>query len=416
MRARLVLLFNRLWRRPGVRISAFGAAALVVAILAPLLDRSIPATLVDRFSRDAVLPILNILASSMLAVTTFSLGIMVSAFRSAAGQATPRAYRILMQDMTTLNVMSVFVGAFLFSLAAIVLFRAGFYGESAAVIVFAMTMVCIFLIIVAILRWIAHLSQLGSLDHTLSLVEDFAVPPLERLAKTPNLGARAAQDAPRVPDDAQPVLSKKSGYVQYVSLGELNTAMEKEDGTIWVTTPPGSWVLEGTPLGYVSGVEDPDAMATHFTLGSGRTVEQDARFGIVILSEIASRALSPGVNDPGTAIDVIHRIERILWDLGQRMTAEDRDTETRYEHVIIGTVTAGDLLQDGLAALMQDGGNRFDVMAQVLKATNRLSGSDWPELAKAAEMSRDTALGIIDRRIDDPDAVDSLRRKAKQTA
>ena len=416
MRARLALLFNRVWRRPGVRISAFGAAALVVAVIAPLLDRSIPEPWIDRFSRDAVLPILNILASSMLAVTTFSLGIMVSAFRSAAGQATPRAYRILMQDMTTLNVMSVFVGAFLFSLAAIVLFRLNFYGDSAAVIVFAMTLVCIFMIIVAILRWIAHLSQLGSLDHTLGLVEDFATPPLKRLAKTPNLGARAAQNAPRVPEDAAPVMSKKSGYIQYIGLGELNPALEKEDATLWITTPPGSWVLKGTPMGYVTGASEPEALATHFTLGSGRTVEQDARFGIVILSEIASRALSPGVNDPGTAIDVVHRIERILWDLGRAMSSGESDTETRYDRVIIGSVSPSDLLQDGFSALMQDGGSRFDVMAQVLKATNRLSKSNWTDLADAAQKSRDTALGIIDRRIDDPDAVEALRTKAKQTA
>lgn len=141
MRERIWLWLTRLWRRPGIRISAFGSAALLVSLIAPLVDRSLPEWLVDRFSRDAVLPILNILASSMLAVTTFSLGIMVQAFRSAAGQATPRVYRLLMQDMTTLNVMSVFVGAFLFSLASIVMFRAGFYGESAAVIVFGLTMV-----------------------------------------------------------------------------------------------------------------------------------------------------------------------------------------------------------------------------------------------------------------------------------
>ncbi|MCK0150732.1 DUF2254 domain-containing protein [Marivita sp. S6314] len=414
MRARLWLLINRLWRQPGIRISAFGAAALVIALIAPLLDRSLPESLVERFSRDAVLPILNILASSMLAVTTFSLGIMVSAFRSAAGQATPRVYRILMQDMTTQNVMSVFVGAFLFSLGAIVMFRAHYYGDSAAVIVFAMTLICIFLIIVAILRWIAHLSQLGSLDHTLALVEKTATPPLVSLAKRPNLGARPASNAPRLPDGALPLLSPKSGFVQFISLSELNEKLEDADANLWVTTPPGSWVLKGMPLAYVDRSDDPEALIDNFTLGDERTFEQDARFGIVILSEVASRALSPGVNDPGTAIDVIHRIERILWDLGQRMTDEDRETEVRYPRVIIGSVSAKNLIQDGYSALMQDGGNRFDVMAQMLKATNRLSRSDWSELAQAAEAARDSALGIIDRRIDDPDAVKTLREKAKQ--
>ncbi len=415
MRERLWLWLSRLWRRPGIRISAFGGAALLVALIAPLLDQTLPSSLAERFSRDAVLPILNILASSMLAVTTFSLGIMVQAFRSAAGQATPRVYRLLMQDMTTLNVMSAFVGAFLFSLASIVMFRAGFYGDSAAVIVFAMTMVCILLIVVAILRWIAHLSQLGSLHHTLTLVERSATQPLERLAKTPNLGARPASDAPRAPDDAKALRSLESGYVQFISLAELNEQLKKQGATLWVYTPPGSWVLKGTPLAYVEGECDLSALLENFTLGDERTVEQDARFGLVILSEVASRALSPGVNDPGTAIDVIHRIERILWSMGQGMSDPKRDTKPQFERVIIGTVSATNLLHDGFASLMQDGGDRFDVMAQMLKAANRLSKSDWPDLANAAKETRTATLGIIDRRIDDPDAVKALHQKAKET-
>lgn len=415
MRERIWLWLTRLWRRPGIRISAFGSAALLVSLIAPLVDRSLPEWLVDRFSRDAVLPILNILASSMLAVTTFSLGIMVQAFRSAAGQATPRVYRLLMQDMTTLNVMSVFVGAFLFSLASIVMFRAGFYGESAAVIVFGLTMVCILMIVVAILRWIAHLSQLGSLHHTLNLVEQAAKAPLERLAQKSNLGARPAENAPKTPKGATPLLAPRSGYVQFLSLVELNNQLKEKDATLWVFAPPGSWVLKDTPLAYFEGDCDPGKLIENFTLGDERTVEQDARFGLVILSEVASRALSPGVNDPGTAIDVIHRIERILWTLGKGMADKDRDTTIEFEQVIIGTVSAEDLLNDGYASLMQDGGNRFDVMAQMLKAANRLSKSDWSDLASAAEKTRDTALGIIDRKIEDPDAVKSLQERAKRT-
>lgn len=412
MREKLWLLLRRLWRRPGFRISAFGSAALLVAVIAPFLDSSLPHDLTERFSRDAVLPILNILASSMLAVTTFSLGIMVQAFRSAAGQATPRAYRILMQDMTTLNVLSVFVGAFLYALGTIVMFRAGFYGPSAAVLVFAFTMVCIFLIIVAILRWIAHLSQLGSLDHTLELVEKAATRPLRQLSETPNLGARPSHGAPRIADRAVPLRAPRSGYVQFISLSEMNERLEKTESTLWITAPPGSWILEGTPLGFVEGACEPDELIDNFTLGFERTVEQDARFGMIILSEVASRALSPGVNDPGTAIDVIHRIERILWKLGQGMAERDPDAEPEFKRIIIGTVTASDLLQDGLAALMQDGGNRFDVMAQVVKSTRRLGLSSWTELADAAARTRETALEIAARKIDDPDAVERLRQKA----
>ena len=413
MRERIWLWLTRLWHKPGVRISIFGIVALAIAALAPFFDRSIPADLQERLPPEAVLPILNILASSMLAVTTFSLGIMVQAFRAAAGQATPRAYRILMQDMTTQNVLSVFVGAFLFSLSSIVMFRAGLYGDGASVVVFGMTLVCIGLIIIAILRWIAHLSLLGSMDHTLMKVETAATPPLHRMADAPNLGARPAEDAPKAPDDAATVYARRSGFVQHISMAALDETLEEAGATLWVLAPPGRWVLEGMPLARVSGDIDLGVLADQFTVGEDRSHEQDARFGLVILSEIASRALSPGVNDPGTAIDVIHRLERVLWDLGLRMTDPDRDTEPRYTNIIAGKVSARDLLQDGFAALMEDGGGRFDVMSQVLKATSRLSRSDWHELAEAARATQDRALTIIDRRIDDPETEDRLKGKAE---
>ena len=65
----------------------------------------------------------------------------------------------------------------------------------------------------------------------------------------------------------------------------------------------------------MSGPEDEDvhkAVAEAFTIGAERTFDQDPRFGLCVLAEIASRALSPAVNDPGTAIDVIGRAVRLL--------------------------------------------------------------------------------------------------------
>ena len=415
MRERIWLWIKRLWRRPGVRISGFGIAAFLVAIVAPFADRSLPPELVDRFSRDAVLPILNILASSMLAVTTFSLGIMVQAFQTAAGKTTPRVYRLLMQDMTTLNALSVFVGTFLFSLASIVMFRAGVYRDSAAVIVFALTVMCILLIVVAILRWIAHLSQLGSLHHTLTVVEDTARAPLEWAARAPNLGARNASEWPEAPQDATPLFAPVSGYVQYLSLAELNDMLKEAGSTLWIDAPPGRWVLKGTPLAYVSGECDIEALMDNFTIGDERTMEQDARFGLVVLSEVASRALSPGINDPGTAIDVIHRVERLLWRMGQLVASRQEAPEVEFDRIILGSIAAGDLVQDGFTSLMHDGGGRFDVMAQVLKSANRLSKSDWPELARAADEMREAALGIAERQIDDPEMIEKLHNRAEKS-
>lgn len=73
-------------------------------------------------------------------------------------------------------------------------------------------------------------------------------------------------------------------------------------GAFCTPNRPVAWVIrEGS--GSMSD-EDAEAIAATFVIGDSRAFDQDPRFGLVALSEIASRALSPAVNDPGTAIDV----------------------------------------------------------------------------------------------------------------
>ena len=80
-----------------------------------------------------------------------------------------------------------------------------------------------------------------------------------------------------------------------------------------------------------------------FTLGETRTFEQDVRFGVIVLAEIAQRALSPAVNDPGTAIFVLDRITRLIAGPdGQR--SEDPPA---CPHVMMAPITGRDLVRDG---------------------------------------------------------------------
>ena len=129
-----VLRILRFGRRLWVRVALMAALAVVAAAAAPLLARMLPEELSQRFTPEAVLPILNILATGMLAVSTFSLNVMVSAHRAAAAQATPRAHRILLADTTTQTVLATFIGAFVYALAAIILFQSNMIAPGTSVV------------------------------------------------------------------------------------------------------------------------------------------------------------------------------------------------------------------------------------------------------------------------------------------
>lgn len=80
--------------------------AIITALLSILFRSMIPESVSVKVGAEAVDNILNILASSMLAVTTFSLSIMVTAYGSATTNVTPRATRLVVEDVTTQNVLA----------------------------------------------------------------------------------------------------------------------------------------------------------------------------------------------------------------------------------------------------------------------------------------------------------------------
>ncbi|MEO1424081.1 MAG: DUF2254 family protein, partial [Pseudomonadota bacterium] len=162
-----VLKVRRFLRRIGVRVAGFAVLAVMVALLAPLIQSMVGEDLSSRVDQGAVMPVLTILASSMLAVSTFSINVMVSAYRAAADAATPRVHRLLLEDTTTQTVLSTFMGAFIYALFSILLVQAGLMPEDSALPILVVTAFVVLLVIMAMLSWIDHLSVLGSVDHSL---------------------------------------------------------------------------------------------------------------------------------------------------------------------------------------------------------------------------------------------------------
>ena len=382
MTPRWLLLLYRISKRLGVRVLLGAVLALLAVAVAPLFQSLIPDWMKDRFGADAVTPILSILATTMLTVTTFSLSVMVQAFQSAASQATPRAYRLHLHDSTAQTALAAFTGTFLFSLTALVLFNAGLYSEESGVVIFFLTIASIVAVIVAMLRWIGHLSVMGSMDHTLERVVESALPPLERAMARPSLGA--ARPERKLPSDALEVPATGAGYVQYINFEALEKKLAASEAVFRVFAHPGAHLVQGMPLGVVAGGHvPPEEIAECFTLGPERTMEQDARFGVMVMNEIAIRALSPAVNDPGTAIDVVQRLERMLMGLGC-----PEEAPPDYPHVQMAPLDPAHLLQDGFYPLIRDGAARPEVIACVLSAMDVLQRAEWPKLVAAAAATR----------------------------
>lgn len=387
-----VYRLRRLSRELWVRSALIALIALVSAVSSPFLGPLVPDGLAKALGSDPVLRILQILASSMLAVTTFSLSVMVSARQSASNQTTPRAHQLLLEDKITQNVLATFLGAFVYALASLILVSINLYQANTVVVILAFTLLVIGMVVVAIVRWIEHLTDLGSVITTTGWVEDAADNALKLHRDYPCLGARPLSDSHKeIPARAVMAKAKKIGYIQHIDIRSLDNMAAKANGQVFILSAPGSFVAETEPLAFFTGAIDPDDVAGAFTVDRIRNFDQDARFGVIVLSEIAQRALSPGINDPGTAIDIIGRLVRLLSRFNGEQVAEPRD-DVAFKHVWITPLTAGALLRDAFAPIARAGANQIEVQVRLQKALTMLSNSPDPEMAAAAPVEAARAL------------------------
>ncbi|MGE4481337.1 DUF2254 domain-containing protein [Acidocella sp.] len=362
-------LSRRLWVRATLIAILGVAAALLAAIVQPL----IPASLPGRIGANSVGRILDIIASSMLAVTTFSLNVMTSAYGAASSSVTPRATKLLMEDSTTQTVLSTFIGSFLFSIVGLVMLQTGAYGEQGRVVLFIVTIGVIGLIVVSLLRWIEHLTRLGRVGETTMAVEDATRQALAARLRDPYLGANKLNDPRRdIPPGAIAVTCEIIGYIQHIDMGALSSLAEENAVSLYLTVNPGAFAYPYTVLAWVlpdtADSEIPvAALRKAFSLDSVRNFDQDPRFGLVVLSEIASRALSPAVNDPGTAIDVVSRMTRLL-ALWATEGSEQNQEEIRYPRLHMPALKTMDMLEDGFMPIARYGAGMVEVQVKLQKA------------------------------------------------
>ena len=390
----LRLLARQVW----VRVASFALLAMLTVGLARVLSPYLPDDLGFKIGADAVDQLLNVLTASMLAVTTFSLSIAVSAFADASGSATPRAAVLLQQDRTTQNVLATFLGAFVFGLVGLIVLNAEVYSASGRVVVFSVTVLVIGLVVIALIRWIDHLMTFGRIGNTLDRVEAAAMESLEARLNDPYLGGVKREAGTHV--QGFPVLSRATGYVQHIDMKNLQSCAEAIGARVHLLCLPGTFVTVGEKILVVETAsvtkEQGVKLCDCVTLGKQRTFDGDPRFGMIVLAEIASRALSPGVNDPGTAIDILGRFVRIL----SRWT--DRSPpDLRFSDVTVPQITAAEVIEDAFRPVARDGIALVEVQIRLHKALRSIRNisaevfSDATNALSQEALERAEAAGLL---------------------
>ena len=395
------------------RTTIFSVLAVAVALLGVVIEPDIPPDVTARIGTEAVGTLLDILAASMLPVIIFSMSTVVSAHATATSNATPRATRVLSEDNVAQNALGTFIGAFIFSLVGIIALQPGLYDERGQVTLYAVTLVVLAVIVLALLRWIDHVSSLGRVGAISDRVESRTAEVLRQHHACPHLAATPLPAEAGVPAGAVALHAERSGYVENIDVQALHAAAEAAGVQVYVTALPGTFADASRPLACTSGPVDAtckEAMRTAFTVGGARSFDQDPRFGLIVLAEIAVRALSPGVNDPGTAIDVLGRAGRLL--ALRAGPAPEGAGRVDYPAVHVPEVQLADLFEDILVPIARDGAGMSEVAVRLQDTLRGLASLGDPRVAELATRHAAMALERAERALDfEPDR-ERVRRAA----
>lgn len=420
-------LINRIRERLWIKPLLVCLLSILVIIIAKAADHTQLQEVVPTINTGSIETLLSIMASSMLVIATFAVGSMVAAYASASNSATPRTFSLVVSDDVSQNALSSFIAAFISSTIALVALQNNYFGIAGRFVIFVLTLGVFALIIFTFVHWVDRIARLGRLTTTIDKVESAVAQSLQRRRQAPHLHGVSGEDhAARLSSardrgaDVHTIFSRQVGYVQRIDMSELQSCAESADVQVMVEALPGTFVAPGRPLVVVwsdSGPEvevDEECIKEAFLIGGDRLYDEDPRFGLIVLSEIACRALSPAVNDPGTAIDIIGTLVRLFteWASPRNANAEEQD-EPKYARVAVPALSEHDMFDDAFAALARDGAGAIEICVRLQKAFGSLAAVGHEGLREAAKRHASLALSRAELALQLDYEVETVRRLAQ---
>ena len=374
---------------------AYVLVTLIVGISFPRLEHHFLPDLVSPMSASAAMAICSSISSGMIALTgiVFSLAFVMVQFSATA--YSPRLVLWVARDSVVSHALGVFSATFLYALVML-----AFVDRSASGKVPFLSAWLVFgLLLASIGMFIALIERLGMLqiNRMLIFTGNHGRKAIEELypstKSVPNLAPTGSAEL----DELRPTQTLthigRPQVIQAVRVEELLSLAREAGAIIEVTAAVGDTILEMSPLVRVYAARQPldeQRLKSAFEIGDERTFEQDPKYAIRLVVDIAIKALSPAINDPTTAVQALDQIEDLLIRLGHRQLdiGKYRDDQGALR-LVVPFPTWDDFLRLALDEIRYCGASSVQVMrrmnalinnlVEVLPATRHAALRHWEE-------------------------------------
>ena len=365
----------------------YALGALILGFTIPRLANSVLPGFVSTVSVNAAIGIYSAVASGMIALTgiVFSLTFLMVQFSATA--YSPRLVLLTARDPVISHSIGVFTATFLYAIAALAWVDRGGSGR----VPLAGSLIVVALLIVSVIMFISLIQRLGTLqvnrmliftaDQGRRIIENL-YPPFDTI---PSQGSAELAQSPCL----QTLLhSGRPRVIQEVDIPALVEIGRATGCAIELIASVGDTAVETTPILRVFGAGAPvpeEILMPAIKLGGDRTFEQDPKYALRLLVDIAIKALSPAINDPTTAVQTLDQIEDLLIRLGRRRLeiGAFRDG-TGNLRLLIYFPTWEDFLRLAFDEIRFYGANSVQVMRRMKALVNGLLSilpeERWPAL------------------------------------
>ncbi|MBL9082531.1 MAG: DUF2254 domain-containing protein [Planctomycetales bacterium] len=391
------LIFLKYWEQVRTGFWFLPSLMALGALLASTVTVALDGAGVDRWldargwvyagGAEGASAVLAAIAGAMITIAGVVFSLTLVALSQASSQFGPRLLRNFMRDTANQLVLGAFVSTFLYCLLVLRTIRrtdeGAFVPHLSVTIGVALAVVSIGVLI----YFIHHVSVSIHADRLISRVHQELLASIDRLFPE-EIGDEppgSVNSEPQLPDSDDErfvaVPSPTDGYVQLIDADGLLRLTVERDLVVRILLRPGDYAVRRLPLLRVWPSERIDddvrrALVGVFVFGDERTSPQDAGYPIAQLVEVALRALSPGINDPFTAITCIDRLTSALARLADReLPSPWRFDEERRPRIYAPAATFEGLLSASFRPIWEFGKGHALIVERLRHALDTLAAA-----------------------------------------
>lgn len=393
MIARLGLVSRRFKDAVSAHLWPLPTLAVVVAVALGLVLPRVDAAFDDRlpgwataviFGGDgnAASTVLDAVSSSLITVTSLTFSLTVVTLQLASSQFSPRLLRTFTQDLFVQGTLALFLATFAYSLTVLRSVRSASNGQDAFVPRVAVTIsfVLAVLSVIGLVLFLAHLTRQIRVE---TMLDEVARDAADTVSSVLALRGEGNPVTAAASGRGQPLLSSTSGFLLRVEVDELLKASQQTGAMLEISALPGDFIVQGAPVGSAHGQQGPlsadelnelaETVGGSMHTGPERTAAQDVGFGLRQLTDVANKALSPGINDPTTAIHAIDHISVVLSQLAGRELGPVEHTGADGARVVLNRPDLEHMLEMSLTQIRRYGASDPLVIARLYQLLDELA-------------------------------------------